>query len=174
MLFTLCNFFALRDTPETHTKTARTTSVIYSPQSVDYPKKQYTKSTHHEVFFNTITRDSHPYASPEGACRRPPRGNNWLARCGTLGAAMRLTASRQSYDSPKPTNRNLLSPSHITIPTLPIPPNQITPHINVSVHHSTCITGYGGAIGRLYDSAGSQASTCTATYTIFTNKKPLP
>jgi len=42
------------------------------------------------VFLNTDRRDLNPYASPEGAGRKPLRGDEWRLQNGTLGAAMRL------------------------------------------------------------------------------------
>jgi hypothetical protein len=48
------------------------------------------------VFLNTEKKDLHTYASLEGARRTPPKGDEWLLRIGTLGAAMRLKALSQA------------------------------------------------------------------------------
>ena len=96
MLSTPCNVFALRETRGLHAKHTRITSVIYPP-SKDQPETNKNKINHRNtVFLNTKSRDSHFYASPEGheatsseKCQRWPNTR-------PLGAAMRLTALRQS------------------------------------------------------------------------------
>ena len=55
------NFFALRDYPDIHTEQTRISSVIYPRQTTNHSKNKYPNLTHHEVFFNTERRDSHPY-----------------------------------------------------------------------------------------------------------------
>jgi hypothetical protein len=92
LILNLCIFFAPRDTLDLHTKKTRTTSAVYPRQTTDYSKKLYHKSTHHNVLFSTEIRDTNLYASPEGAKRLPPRGDDWRQKKGTLGAAMRLKA----------------------------------------------------------------------------------
>ncbi len=82
-------------TGHTH-ETTRTTSVIYYHQTYEYSNKQNQKPTHHYVFLNTDKWDSHPDASPEGARRAPPRGDERRQLNGALGAAMRLSVLSQS------------------------------------------------------------------------------
>jgi hypothetical protein len=97
LLFNLCNFYAPRDTPNLPTKETCKHSVIYPRQTNVYSNEQYKKPTHHDVFLNTEKRDSyHPYASPEGVGRTPPRGDKWRMQNGTLSAAMRLKALSQA------------------------------------------------------------------------------
>ena len=92
----LCNLFAHRHTPDTHTKQTRKTSVIYPPFA-DQTKAHKNKKQHHNtVFFNTKAWGSNPNASSEGLGTTPSKKCQRWSTVGPLGAAMRLTALRQS------------------------------------------------------------------------------
>ena len=70
--------------------------MIY-PLFADQTKVHKSKKRHHNtVFFNTTTWGSHPYASPEGHGTTPSEKCQRWSTVGPLGAAMRLTALRQS------------------------------------------------------------------------------
>ena len=56
------------------------------------------------MFSNTQIWDHHPYASPEGPGTTPSEKCQGWSTARPLGAAMRHTALRQSYDSPRPMN----------------------------------------------------------------------
>ena len=89
-------FFAHRHILDTHTKRARTSSVIYPPFA-DQTKTHINEKQHHNtVFLNTTAWDSHPHASPEGPGTTPSKKCQRWSSAGSLGAAMRLTALRQS------------------------------------------------------------------------------
>jgi len=90
------HLFAHRNTPNTYTKATRITSVIYPP-SKDHTVTNNNKTNHrNNAFLNTKSRDSHPYASPEGPEATPSeKCQRWL-NTWSLGAAMRFTALRQS------------------------------------------------------------------------------
>jgi hypothetical protein len=95
LLFILCDLFAHRYTPDTHTKWTHTTSVIYS--TLKDPTETGKKTNlHHRVFLNTQMWDSHPIASPEGLGTTPSEKCQQWSDARPLGAAMRLTALRQS------------------------------------------------------------------------------
>ncbi len=98
LLFTLCDLFEHRHTPDIYTKRTRTTSVIHPPFA-DQTKTHKNEAQHHNtVFFYIIAWRSHPYASPEGLGTTPSKKCQRWSRVGPLGAAMRLTALRQSND----------------------------------------------------------------------------
>jgi hypothetical protein len=66
LLFTLCDLFAHRHTPDIYTKQTRTSSVIHPPFA-DQTKMHKTEKQHQDtVFFYSATRGSHPYALFEG------------------------------------------------------------------------------------------------------------
>ena len=71
LLFTLCNLFAHRDTPDSHTKGTRITRVIYPPPKDQKEINKDKADLHHDVFLNTKPWDSRPYASPEGPGTTP-------------------------------------------------------------------------------------------------------
>jgi hypothetical protein len=106
LLSTLCNFVALRETPDLHEKQTRITSVTYQP-SKDTIVTNTNKANHHNTrFFDTKSRDSHSYASPEGHEATPSEKYQRGPNTRPLGAAMRLTALRHSptYISRQPKN----------------------------------------------------------------------
>ncbi len=94
--FKLVLLVAPRDMPDLPTKETRKQTVIYPRQTNKVSNEQSKKPTHHGVFFNTKNLDLNPYASPEGAGRTPPRGDERRLLHGTLGAAMRLKALSQA------------------------------------------------------------------------------
>ena len=96
MLFTLCDLFAHRYTPDRQTKLTRMTSVFYSTLKDPTETGQNKTNMHHRVFLNTHTRDSHPTASPEGPRTTPSEKCQRWFNARPLGAAMRLTAVRRS------------------------------------------------------------------------------
>jgi hypothetical protein len=101
----MCIFFAPRDTPDTHTKETRITSVVSVTQNDPTVTGVNKKYLHHKVFSNTKTWDLHPYASPEGPGTPPSENCQGWSTARSLGAAMRLTALRQPpTDSPRPMN----------------------------------------------------------------------
>jgi hypothetical protein len=85
-----------------HTKRTRIISVIYSPTGDQTEKNKRTNNHHNHVFLNTNQRDSHPYASPKGHGTTPSAKCQRWSAVSPPGAAMRLTASRQSYDITRP------------------------------------------------------------------------
>jgi len=104
LLFTLCDFFAHRHTPDIYTKQTRTPSVIYPPFADQTKMHKTAKQHHNTVFFITTAWGSYPYASPEGPRTTPSEKCQRWSTVGPLGAAMRLTALRQSptdFSGPK-------------------------------------------------------------------------
>ena len=104
-----CIVFAPLDTPDTpgtHTKKTRTTSVIYSQHTTDYSKILYHKSTHHDVFFSIEIRDINPCASPEGAKRLTPREDDAAVernpRCRHAAKGIELGTPRNSQAPQSP------------------------------------------------------------------------
>jgi len=119
LLFILCDLCAHRYVPNTHTKWTHTTSVIFYTLKDPTETGKNKINMHHRVFLNTHTRDSHPTASPEGLGTTPSEKCQWWSDTGPLGAAMRLTALRQSPKEisipknsghPKPTPEPLKDP----------------------------------------------------------------
>ena len=150
LLTTLCNLFAHRQTPDRHAKWIRIISVIYSPTGDQTEKNKRTNNHHNHVFCNTNQRDSHPYASPEGPGTTPSAESQRWSAARPLGAAMRLTASRQPYDISRPKNYRHTKP-------IPDPQNDYFPPLlcyckptsaNTEKCGSTvpCRAPYGGAI----------------------------
>jgi len=70
----MCILFAIRDYQGIPTEQTHISKVFYPRRTTNHLKNKYPKPTHHGVFFNIERRDSHPYASPEGVGRTPPRG----------------------------------------------------------------------------------------------------
>ena len=92
LLFTLCALFAHRHTPDIYTKWTRTTSVIFPPFE-DQTETHKNETKHHNtVFFNTTSRGSRPYDSPEGHGTTPSENCQRWSTVGPLGAAIQLTA----------------------------------------------------------------------------------
>ncbi len=86
---------------ETDTQNKRNLSTIRRPNKAHENKKQH----HNTVFFNTTAWGSHPYALREGPGTTPLEKCQRWSTVGPLGAAMRLTALRQSpKDVSKPMN----------------------------------------------------------------------
>ena len=129
LLSTLCNLFALRETPCLHTKHTRITGVIYPP-STDQTETNKNKIKHHNtVFLNTKPWDSTPYASPEGHGATPFEKCQQWPNTRPLGAAMRLTALRQSpitISRPKNSRQLKLKPD---------PPNDLYPQLHCECKH---------------------------------------
>ena len=96
LLFIMCSLFVHRQSPNSHTKKARITSVIYSPSEDQTETNKNKKQHHNTVFLNTITWGTLPYASPEGHGTTPFEECQRWSTIGPLGAAMRLTVLRQS------------------------------------------------------------------------------
>jgi hypothetical protein len=93
-----CNLFAPRDTPDLHTKRTRNTSVIYSTKEEQAKKENKEKQVSQPCILKYTQRDPPPYASPEGPGTHPSAKCQRWSAARPLGAAMRLTASRQPYD----------------------------------------------------------------------------
>jgi hypothetical protein len=120
----LCNLFAFRDTLDLPTKQTRITSVIYPPLAYQTEANKNKIKHHNNVFLNTKTWDLHPYASPEGPGSTPSEKYQRWPIVGPLGAAMRLTALRQTPKdiSRHPTNfghtKPILDYQHAYFPRL--------------------------------------------------------
>ena len=105
LILILCDHLAHRHIPDSYTKWTRTPNVIYPPLAI--PRKTHIngKQHHNTLFFNTTAWDFHPHASPEGPGTAPSEKCQRRSFARPLGAAMRLTASRQSpKDTPRPRN----------------------------------------------------------------------
>jgi hypothetical protein len=96
LLSIMCNLFALRETPDSYAKQTRTISVIFPPFADQTETNKNEIKHHNTVFLHTKTWDSHPYASPEEPRTTPSEKCQRWPIVGPLGAAMRLTALRQS------------------------------------------------------------------------------
>ena len=92
LLSTMCSIFALRESPYSHTKQTRITSVIYLQQTTDYLANGKRYNTHHIVFFNKKNGIRVPTHYPGETNSVSPRGDKWRPQNGTHGAAMRLKA----------------------------------------------------------------------------------
>ena len=115
----VCNLFAYRQTRDVHTRQTRTTSVIFPPYA---DKTDQNKTSQHSIL-QYKTWDTHPYASSEGT--ETTSLGKYMRRSTTrsLGAAMGLTALRQTEDiSRHPTtykhqkpipDLKIYSPSHL-------------------------------------------------------------
>ena len=104
LLSSLCSIFALREIPDLLTKQTRIISVVYSKTEDQTASTENKKNHHNHVLLNTNERDSSPYASPERPVTAPSGKCQRRLTVGPLGAAMRLTAMRQPYESPRPKN----------------------------------------------------------------------
>jgi hypothetical protein len=173
LLFTLCDLFAHRYTPETHTKWTRKTSVIYSTlKNLTKTGKNKTK-LHHRVFLNTRTRDSYPTASPEGHGTTPSEKCLRWSDTRPLGAAMQLTVLRQPpKDISIPMNSGHPKRKESNVPD---PRNPTTPGDKDTAHSIAGITNRGNHNGVQYDLTVPQTLTCISLspVTPYVNVSPL-
>ena len=132
LLSVLCNLFAPRHIPDAHTKQTRNSSVIFTPFADQAEKNQIKSKHHNSVFLNTKTRDSQPYASPEGPGSTPSEKYHWWPCTGPLGAAMRLKALRQPEDVSK-----LMNPKPMKQPDLHNDPYSTNPCIRYTTLANT-------------------------------------
>jgi hypothetical protein len=90
--------------------------VIYSSPNDPAETKENTTNLHHVVFFNIKLRELHPFAYSEGHGTTLSEGYQCWPKTGPLGAAMRLTALRQS---PKEVTRHPKNSKHPKKPRHP-------------------------------------------------------
>ena len=155
----MCNFFAFRDTPDTHTKKKRKISVMYTTPKDQKETNKNKTNPHRVVFKNIKPWDSHPYASPEGHGTTPSGGHRRWPRTRPLGAAMRLTALRQSPKEIARHPTNSKQPKRKE-PNTPDPPSPTTLCDKDTAHSIACITNRGNHNGVQYDLNVPRNLTC--------------
>ena len=148
--------------------------MIYPPPKDQKKTNKYKAILHHDVFFNTKPWDSRPYASPEGHETTPSEKCQRWSNTWPLGAAMRLTALRQSLKdiSMHPTNSG--QPKRKEFHVLD-PPNPTTPCDKDTAHSIACITNRGNQNGVQYDLNVPRTLTCIflSPATPYVNASPL-
>ncbi len=112
------------------------------------------------MFLNSDRRDPHSDASPEGARRAPPRGDEWRQLNGALGAASRLSALSQA--PPKITRPVTNKQPKRKKPNFPDPRTPTTPGDKDTAQPIAGVDNRGNQNGVQYGLAVSRTLTCTS------------
>ena len=143
-------FCTTRDTRPKHETNTQHKRDLFAKRRTNRKGKKNKNNHHNPVFFHTNKRDSYPYASPEGHGTTPSKMCQRWSAVRPLGAAMRLTVLRQSFDiSRQSTNsrhtKPIPDPQKDSLPQLPCECKPISANTKKIKSAGPNYAPYGGA-----------------------------